>query len=80
MNIEPSAVEEVSQEHNGVSEVSLNNSSLDGKIVSTEVGSGILPIEEESAKLRISNVTESKFHCECNHLNNIVEPVNVYLK
>ncbi|KAJ9580719.1 hypothetical protein L9F63_024102, partial [Diploptera punctata] len=59
VNIEPSSVDEVTQEHNGVSEASVHNSSLDDKIVSTEVSSGILPVEEESTKVRISNVTEN---------------------
>ncbi|PSN57006.1 hypothetical protein C0J52_04256 [Blattella germanica] len=59
VNIEPSAVEEVAQEPNPMSEASLsNNNTLDGKILSTEVGNGIRPVEEESTKLRITNITE----------------------
>jgi len=60
VNLEPSAFEEVSQEQDGMSEASLRNSSMDGKILSTEVGSSIHTVEEESTKLRITNVSESK--------------------
>jgi hypothetical protein len=60
VNIEPSAVEEVAQDPNGVSEASLNNSSLDGKLLSTDIGGSILTVGEESTELRITNVSESK--------------------
>lgn len=61
VNIEPSAVEEVAQDPNGVSEASLSNSSIDGKLLSTDVGGSILAVGEESTKLRITNVSESKY-------------------
>ena len=62
VNIEPSAVEEVAQEPNPMSEASLsNNNTLDGKILSTEVGNGIRPVEEESTQLRRTNITESMY-------------------
>jgi hypothetical protein len=61
VNIEPSAVEEVAQDPNGVSEASLSNSSIDGKLLSTDVGGSILTVGEESTKLRIRNVSKSKY-------------------
>jgi hypothetical protein len=61
VNIEPSAVEEVVQDPNGVSEANLSNSSVDGKLLSTDVGGSILAVGEESSKLRITNVSESKY-------------------
>lgn len=61
VNIEPSAVEEVVQDPNGVSEASLSNSSIDGKLLSTDVGGSILTVGEESTELRITNVSKSKY-------------------
>lgn len=61
VNIEPSAVEEVVQDPNDVSGVGLSNSSLDEKILSTEVGSNIHTMEEESTKLRITNISEGEY-------------------
>jgi hypothetical protein len=60
VNIEPSAVEEVVQEPNDVSEASLSNSSIDGKLLSTDVDGSILTVGEEATKLRIMNISKSK--------------------
>jgi hypothetical protein len=44
-----------------VSGASLSNSSIDEKILSTEVGSNIHTMEEESTKLRITNISEGEY-------------------
>jgi hypothetical protein len=67
VNIEPSAVEEVAQDPNGVSEASLSNSSIDGKLLSTDIGGSMLSVGEESTKLRITNVSESKYGLTLSH-------------
>jgi hypothetical protein len=61
VNIEPSAVEEVAQDPNDVLGASLSNSSIDEKILSTEVGSNVHTLEEESTKLRITNISEGEY-------------------
>jgi hypothetical protein len=61
VNIEPSAVEGIVQDPNGVSESSFSNSSIDGKLLSTEVGSGISKVLEESARLAVTNISKSKY-------------------
>jgi hypothetical protein len=44
-----------------VSEASLSNSSIDGKLLSTDVGGSILAVGEETSKLRTTNVSEGKY-------------------
>jgi hypothetical protein len=67
VNIEPSAVEEVVEDPDVVSEASLSNSSIDRKILSTEIGSNIHTVEEESAKLRITNISEGEYELRLGH-------------
>jgi len=62
VNIEPSAVEEgIVQDPNGMSESSLNNSSMDGKLLSTEVGSRTGNVLDESSELTVTNISNSKY-------------------
>lgn len=44
-----------------MSESSLDNSSVDGKLLSTEVGSGIGNVLDESAELTVTNISKSKY-------------------
>jgi hypothetical protein len=61
VNIEPSAVEGIVQDPNGMSEASLNNSSIDGKLLSTEVDDRIHNVLDESTELTITNISKSKY-------------------
>ena len=49
------------QDPNGMSESSLNNSSIDGKLLSTEVGSRVSNVLDESAELTVTNISKSKY-------------------
>jgi hypothetical protein len=60
VNIEPSAVEGIVHDPNGLSDASLNNSSIDGKLLSTEVGDTIHNVLDESTEL-ITNISTSKY-------------------
>ena len=61
VNIEPSAVEGIVQDPNGMSESSLNNSSMDGKLLSTEVGSRTSNVLDGSSELTVTNISSSKY-------------------
>jgi hypothetical protein len=61
VNIEPSAVEGIVQDPNGMSESSLNNSSMDGNLLSTEVGSRTSNVLDESSELTVTNISNSKY-------------------
>lgn len=55
------------EDPNVVSEASLSNSSIDRKILSTEVDSNIHTVEEESTKLRITNISEGEYELRLGH-------------
>jgi hypothetical protein len=61
VNIEPSAVDGIVQDPNGVSGAGLNNSSIDGKLLSTEVGDRVHNVLEESTELTVTNISKSKY-------------------
>jgi len=61
VNIEPSAVEGIVQDPNGMSESGLNNSSMDGKLLSTEVGSRTSNVLDESSELTATNISNCKY-------------------
>jgi hypothetical protein len=61
VNIEPSAVEGIVHDPNGMSESSLNNSSVDGNLLSTEVGSRTSNVPDKSSELTVTNISNSKY-------------------